>query len=128
MYKEIVVVTTSVASDAVSDVMWELGATGVKVLDPKDLDFILHSDTCWDYVDDNLLQLPDEVKVSFFVEESELNENLDSLKIALEQLENKYGKMQIFVEDVPEVDWEEDWKKFYKPVKAGKYNVVCRMA
>lgn len=125
MYKEIIVVTTSVASDAVSDVMWELGATGVKVLDPKDLDFILHSDTCWDYVDDNLLQLPDEVKVSFFVEESELNENLDSLKIALEQLENKYGKMQIIVEDVPEVDWEEDWKKFYKPVKAGKYNVVA---
>ena len=125
MFKEIIVLTTSVASDAVADVMWDIGATGVKVIDPSDLDFVLHSDTCWDYVDDNLLQLPDEVKVSFFVEDLELDEKLEALKNALIPLNEKYGDMEIKVEDVPDVDWEEDWKKFYKPVKAGKYNVIA---
>ena len=125
MYKEIVVITKSVASDAVADIMWELGANGVKVMDPKDLDFVLHSDTCWDYVDDNLLNLPDDVKVSFFVEEEEVLTKLEHLKSALVELENKYGKMDIAVEDVPDVDWGEDWKKFYKPIKVGNYNVIA---
>ena len=125
MYKEIVVITKSVASDAVADIMWELGANGVKVMDPKDLDFVLHSDTCWDYVDDNLLNLPDDVKVSFFVEEEEVLTKLEQLKSALVELENKYGKMDIAVEDVPDVDWGEDWKKFYKPIKVGNYNVIA---
>ncbi len=125
MYKEIVVITKSAASDAVAYIMWELGANGVKVMDPKDLDFVLHSDTCWDYVDDNLLNLPDDVKVSFFVEEEEVLTKLEQLKSALVELENKYGKMDIAVEDVPDVDWGEDWKKFYKPIKVGNYNVIA---
>ena len=125
MYKEIIVITNSVASDSVSDIMWELGANGVKVLDPNDLDFVLHSDTCWDYVDDNLLKLSDEVKVSFFVEENDVESIVAQLKNALIPLENKYGTMQICIEDVPDVNWEEDWKKFYKPIKAGKYNVIA---
>ena len=125
MYKEIIVITNTFASDAVAELMWELGASGVKVLDPNDLDFVLHSDTCWDYVDDNLLKTSDETKVSFFVDESEVEEKLIQLKTALLPLEKKYGKMSIVVEDVPEVDWEEDWKKFYKPVQAGKYTVMA---
>ena len=110
MYKEIIVVTTSVASDSIADVMWSLGATGVKVLDPKDLDFVLNSDTCWDYVEDNLLKQPDVVKVSYFVEDNELDEQISMLKEAIAPYEKKYGDMQVLVEDVPEVDWEEEWK------------------
>lgn len=125
MFKEIIVITTSSASDAVSDAMWEIGASGVKVLDPKDLDFILHSDTCWDYVDDNLLTPSTDVKVSFFVDENELDDKLLQLRNAILSLEKKYGSMEIIVEDVPDVDWEEDWKKFYKPVTAGKYTIMA---
>ncbi|MBR2349431.1 MAG: 50S ribosomal protein L11 methyltransferase [Clostridia bacterium] len=125
MYKEIIVVTTSAASDSIADVMWSLGATGVKVLDPKDLDFVLNSDTCWDYVEDNLLKQPDVVKVSYFVEDNELDEQISMLKEAIAPYEKKYGDMQILVEDVPEVDWEEEWKNFYKPLTAGKYTILA---
>ena len=125
MYKEIIVVTTSAASDSIADVMWSLGATGVKVLDPKDLDFVLNSDTCWDYVEDNLLKQPDVVKVSYFVEDSELDEQISMLKEAIAPYEKKYGDMQVLVEDVPEVDWEEEWKNFYKPLTAGKYTILA---
>ena len=125
MYKEIIVVTTSAASDSIADVMWSLGATGVKVLDPKDLDFVLNSDTCWDYVEDNLLKQPDVVKVSYFVEDSELDEQISMLKEAIAPYEKKYGNMQVLVEDVPEVDWEEEWKNFYKPLTAGKYTILA---
>lgn len=125
MYKEIIVVTTSAVSDSIADVMWSLGATGVKVLDPKDLDFVLNSDTCWDYVEDNLLKQPDVVKVSYFVEDSELDEQISMLKEAIAPYEKKYGDMQVLVEDVPEVDWEEEWKNFYKPLTAGKYTILA---
>ena len=125
MYKEIIVVTTSAASDSIADVMWSLGATGVKVLDPKDLDFVLNSDTCWDYVEDNLLKQPDVVKVSYFVEDNELDEQISMLKEAIAPYEKKYGDMQVLVEDVPEVDWEEEWKNFYKPLTAGKYTILA---
>lgn len=125
MFKEIIVTTKSIASDEVADLMWSIGANGVKVLDPKDLDFVLHSDTCWDYVDEHLLDQPDVVKVSYFVEDSDLNDNLNQLKNMLEPLINKYGEMQIDVADVPDVDWEEDWKKFYKPIEAGKYTIMA---
>lgn len=125
MYKEIIVITTSAASDSVADIMWSLGASGVKVLDPEDLDFVLHSDTCWDYVDDNLLEQSSEVKVSFFVEDFEVNEKIEELKSMLLPLNKKYGEMKIEVADVPDVDWEEDWKKFYKPVSAGNYTIMA---
>lgn len=125
MFKEIIVITNSYAADEVADIMWSLGANGVKVMDPNDLDFILHSDTCWDYVEDNLLTQSQEVKVSFFVEDFELDEKLFELKEAIRFLENKYGEMPIRVEDVPDVNWEEDWKKFYKPISAGKYTIMA---
>ena len=125
MFKEIIVVTTSAASDSVADVMWTLGATGVKVLDPKDLDFVLNSDTCWDYVEDNLLKQPDVVKVSYFVEDVELDGQLQMLRSEIALLEKKYGTMQILIDDVPEVDWEEEWKNFYKPLSAGKYTILA---
>lgn len=125
MYKEIVVITKSVASDDVADIMWALGANGVKVLDPKDLDFVLHSDTCWDYVEEHLLSQPDVVKVSYFVEEDDLEDNLSTLQKLLKPLMLKFGNMDIEVLDVPDVDWEEDWKKFYKPIDAGKYTIMA---
>ncbi len=124
MYKEIVVITKSVASDDVADVMWAIGANGVKVLDPKDLDFVLHSDTCWDYVEEHLLSQPDVVKVSYFVEDSELEENLTLLNEYLKPLISQYGLMEVEVLDVPDVNWEEDWKKFYKPLQAGKFLII----
>lgn len=125
MFKEIIVITNSHASDDVADIMWSLGANGVKVMDPNDLDFILHSDTCWDYVEDNLLNQSQEVKVSFFVEDYELEEKIEELKLSLKSLEKKYGDMTIQIEDVPDVNWEEDWKKFYKPISAGKYTIMA---
>ncbi len=125
MQKEIIVNTSSNLTDEVADIMWSIGASGVKILDPKDLDYILHSDTCWDYVDDDLLTETDVAKVSFFVEEEELDDKLSALKACLKDLENKCGNLIIEVVDVPEINWEEDWKKFYQPISAGKYTVMA---
>ncbi len=125
MFKEIIVITNSYASDEVADIMWSLGANGVKVIDPNDLDFVLHSDTCWDYVDDNLLNHSKDVKISFFVEENEVDEKAFELESAIKFLEKKYGEMIIQIEDVPDINWEEDWKKFYKPIFAGRYTIMA---
>ncbi len=125
MQKEIIVSVPSKLADEVADVMWSIGASGVKILDPNDLDYILHSDTCWDYVDDNLLTKSNVAKVSFFVDSEELDDSITQLKTYLAPLQDKHGYFQIDVVDVPEVNWEEEWKKFYQPISAGKYTVMA---
>lgn len=124
MYKKITVTTTTKGSDAVADAFWSIGVDGVEILDPQDLQDVLHGETCWDYVDEGLLDTSKPVTVSSFVEESELSAKLAELGKLLRAIEPFSGAYDPIVTDVEDVDWENDWKKYYKPITAGKYTVM----
>lgn len=124
MYKKITVTTTTKGSDAVADAFWSIATDGVEILDPHDLEEVLNDETCWDYVDEGLLDTSKPVTVSCFVEENELDAKLAELGKLLRAIEPIEGAYTPDVTDVPDCDWENDWKKYYQPVTAGKYTVM----
>lgn len=127
-YIEIAVTTTSEASELIADVMFSLGAGGVSVDDRKDVDEVLHSDVIWDYVDDSLLSGDDKVVVRTVIAEEEqaafIADLVDDLSALSERAECELGELTVTTTKSPEVDWQNEWKKHFKPINTPKITVV----
>lgn len=120
-WSEISVHTAAEATEAVSNLLYEMGANGVVIEDPE----VLYRE--WDTPFGEIYQLsPDDfpaegvfVKAYLPVDSSELVDMLEVLREQLAQLTEyglDIGKGTIAVNDVHEDEWAHAWKKYYKPV------------
>lgn len=120
-WSEISIHTTAEATEAVSSILYEMGANGVVIEDPE----VLYRE--WDTPFGEIYQLspddfPDEgvfVKAYLPVDSTELFDVVEELKEQLAQLTDyglDIGKAAIAVNDVHEDEWAHAWKKYYKPV------------
>lgn len=120
-WSEISIHTTAEATEAVSSLLYELGANGVVIEDPE----VLHRQ--WDTPFGEIYQLspddfPDEgvfVKAYLPADSSELIDVVEELKEQLAELTTfglDIGKATIAVNDVREDEWAHAWKKYYKPI------------
>ncbi|MBP5426849.1 MAG: 50S ribosomal protein L11 methyltransferase [Clostridiales bacterium] len=119
-WHEIVITTTHVASDAVCDMLNEMGAEGVVVKDPFDAKQELAKPNTSNYVDDDFFdELGEDVKVSaYFSEDQDKDELVCSIKEKL-WLVSRFldiGKGVVCYNNVLGEDWETSWKKYYKPI------------
>lgn len=125
MYKEITVTTTAEHSEFVSDAFWSLGASGVSISDPGDLEEVLNGAANWDYVDPSITTSDDAVRVTGYIESENSEETVTKLKDMLYlTLGSDAEEMRIEVKDVEEADWENDWKNYFEPVEAGRFVVL----
>ncbi len=120
-YTEVLVKTTHDEIDLVSDALFSAGAEGVKILDSADVKEILTNKSNWDYVDDNLL-VESEIAVASTVVENNVIEFVEILKEELKFLGIKNCEVSTSEQDT--VDWENEWKKFFKPIVTEKITVV----
>ena len=99
---ELKIDTSPSGLDAVTELLEQQGVTGVIIDDENDFkDFLEHNRQYWDYVDEELLREKAGVsRVTFYLERNEA---------AL---------------DVIARDWENNWKKFYKPMEIGERLLV----
>lgn len=124
-YKTITVSTTHNDADLVSSAMFDVGAGGVSIYDKQDFLDLIKSDVIWDYVDDSILLQSDEVKVSTIVE---IDDNLFLPALEDRLLEMKkcggisYG--EILVDEIESQDYENEWKKYYKPIETKHITIV----
>lgn len=120
-WSEISIHTTAEATEAVTSLLYELGANGVVIEDPE----VLHRQ--WDTPYGEIYQLspddfPDEgvfVKAYLPVDSSQLIDVVEELKEQLAELTTfglDIGKATIAVNDVHEDEWAHAWKKYYKPI------------
>ena len=124
-YKTITVTTNHEDAELVSSAMFDVGAAGVTILDKQDFLDLVKSDVIWDYVDENVLLQSDDVKVSTIVDvdDKDFAKNLEK---RLEEMHNaggiKYG--EIVVGEIDAADYENEWKKYYKPIVTKNVTVV----
>ncbi len=128
-YIEVKVLTTTEASDAVSYMMYDLGAAGVVIEDPNDFKMLNQDEKSWDYIEDELIQsLGEDAKVKGYFSELDFSEVvLNELKSRLAELDSfglDKGKAEISLGEVHEEDWATAWKQYYKPVKVGEKIVI----
>lgn len=128
-YIELQVITTTEASDAVSELLYEEGASGVLIEDPNDFNALNKDEKSWDYVEEELVKLlGEDTKVKGYFLSDEFSEaKLKSIGFRVEKLEEfglDKGKGIVTTREVDDEDWANAWKKYYKPVKVGDRVVI----
>lgn len=123
-YKTITVFTNHNDADLISSAMFDAGAGGVSILDKQDFLDLIKSDVIWDYVDESVLMQSDEVKVSTICDVDD-NDFLKRLETRLEEMKAygvKYG--EIVTGEIDAADYENEWKKYYKPIVTKHVTIV----
>lgn len=123
-YKTITVFTNHNDADLISSAMFDAGAGGVSILDKQDFLDLVKSDVIWDYVDESVLEQSEVVKVSTMYElgdkdfEANLEANLEELK------KNGVQFSEILKGEIDASDYENEWKKYYNPIKTKNITIV----
>ena len=127
---ELKIDTSPSGLDAVTALLEQQDITGVIIDDEADFkDFLEHNRQYWDYVDEDLLREKAGVsRVTFYLERNEDALNIVAqVRIAMSALKKEhpeYGPMLLTIDNVADADWENNWKKFYKPMEIGERLLV----
>lgn len=123
-YKTITVFTNHNDADLISSAMFDAGAGGVSILDKQDFLDLVKSDVIWDYVDESVLEQSEVVKVSTMCEPTD-TDFIVNLQANLEEMKKngvQFG--EILIGDIDAADYENEWKKYYNPIKTKHITIV----
>lgn len=93
-------------------------------------EFLEDSTDYWDYVDEALAEKMRSVsQVRLYLQEETAREDISAVQELLASLPARYpgcnfGPLTIALENVPEEDWENSWKKNYRPLPVGERLLV----
>ncbi|QAT40771.1 50S ribosomal protein L11 methyltransferase [Clostridium sp. JN-9] len=125
---EVSIITSSQAVEAVTGILYNTPVNGISIEDPEDIEFKKKHPGDWDYFDESLLKVKEGAVIKGYYKEDEDFENhLNYIKSSIENLKEfgiDKGKGLVTVTKVNEEDWENNWKKYYKPAKVGEKIVV----
>ncbi len=121
--------TLSTASAGVELLCMELTEAGFDsfvVEDEEEFEeFLETSRDYWDYVDEDLsAKMTGASRVRLYLEEDSAEERLALLRELLQELPGRYpacdfGTLTMALENVPNEDWENSWKQYYRPLPVG---------
>ena len=130
-WMEAVVHTTTMGADIVSDVLMNAGAVGTSIEDRYDVTSSKKSDGMWDMIDEEVLaKMSEDVLVkAYFKNDASAQETLLLVGEKLRELKRfdmgfDIGSLELENQNVQEQDWAENWKKYYKPFRAGEKLVI----
>ncbi len=126
---ELIVHTTTAGSDAVSSLLIDLGAGGTMTEDRADIPDPSKPHGIWEIIDPSLPDsMPEDVLVHAWLEPSEdfptLLSTLRSRLASLAAANPGYGALSLDTKSIPNENWAENWKKYYKPLRAGEHFVI----
>ena len=120
-WTQVTVITESEAVEAVSYILDDSGATGVKIEDSKDFDHLKAGKFGEIVAADSIPHLKTGAQVTaYFPQDVFVPEILPTIKQRVEQLREfglNPGSGQVVSAAVDDEDWATAWKKYYKPVR-----------
>ena len=125
---EINVKTSEASIDAVTNLLYGYGATGVMINNPNDEDFTDQEMGKWDYYDPQNLKLDFEgVLITGYFDDCDIDEVASNLKESIENLldfDIPIGLNEVSHKAIYASDWENEWKKYFKPFRLGNRIVI----
>jgi len=122
-WKEISVLTEGICVEAISGIFQNMGSGGVVIEDPQsagkciNLNKSILESVAKDFPNNEFV-----VVKAYFPEDKEV---MDELGKSIEAVENNFQvKCKVFVDEVRNEDWEENWKKYYHAFKIGERLVI----
>ena len=130
-WMEYTVLTTTEASDLISQVLMDAGSTGTMIEDKNDVALNQRPEGQWDIIDEAIARrIGDDVKVTGYYEVDEkLRDRILHIESELHRLRGldlgmDLGKLETRTHSVAEEDWTESWKKAFRPFRLGAHMVV----
>lgn len=128
---EVNVITSSEAVEAVTGILYNTPVKGIAIEDSKDVEFKKKHPGDWDYFDETLLNVKDGAVIkAYYKEDEDFNSHIAYIKESINNL-SEYGidkgEGLVVYSKVNEEDWENNWKKYYKPTRVGARIVVKPM-
>ena len=127
-YFEIHIKTSVAAIDAVTNLLYNFGSTGVMINNPLDEDFTNQEEGKWDYYDPQNLTLDFEgALLTGYFEEIDPIQTCEEIKEAIAALATfdiDTGLAEIDYKEIFPSDWENEWKKYFKPFRLGNHIVI----
>src|SRR5674536_256424 len=125
---EVTIITSTAAVEAVSAMLYNTGVEGVSILDPLDLIYRRDHTTDWDYFDESIIDTKSGVVIKgYYRKDQHFKQHLEEIKTGVDNLPSfglDKGVGSVTAEKVNEEDWENNWKKYYKPLKVGEKIVI----
>ena len=128
---EAVVHTTTMGADIVSEVLINAGALGTSIEDRYDVTSSKKEDGMWDMIDEEVLaKMSEDVLVkAYFKNDANVKETMLLVGEKLREIGRidmgfDMGSLELEHQNVQEQDWAENWKKYYKPFRAGERLVI----
>lgn len=127
---EVTIKTTTEAVEPITNILYEQGAGGAVIEDPKDFLFQKKNELDWDYVEEEVFKKneEDDVLIKTYVsEEKNVMEFVEIIKqkvLGLKDFGIDIGEGSVSLDQVNEADWANEWKAYYKPTKVGQRVVV----
>ena len=129
---EVTIETTTEAVEAITNILYEHGAQGAMIDDPKDFFFQKAHEYDWDYAEEELFQRADgddSVRIKTYIsEEKDVEGFISIISQEVKKLTDygiDIGTGRVYTDSVKEEDWANNWKQYYKPTRIGK-NIVIK--
>lgn len=127
---EVKIETTADAVDAVTNILYDMGITGVVIEDPNDPVVVSKIKGQWDYFEESVFDFEyDGITVKAYLEDNdEYTETVETIKEKVASLKNfdiDTGIGEITTSEIFEEDYANEWKKYYKPRKVAN-NIVIK--
>lgn len=126
---ELIIHTTTAGAEDVSALLMDLGAGGTQIEDRADIPDPSKPNGIWEIIDPALPEsMPEDVLVHAWLEPDEgfpgLLAELKQRLLSLGADHPAFGSLMLDTRSVPNEDWAEIWKKYYKPLRAGEHFVI----
>lgn len=129
---EIKIYTSTEGIEHIGGMLLMLGINGYAVEDKNDFEeFLSQTEPHWDYVDESLNRLKTvETTVTFYLpDNADGREQLVFVRSELERIRSldvsgNFGRLEIDVSGLKQCDWENGWKKYFKPFCVGKDLII----
>lgn len=126
-WAEVKIYTATEGIEAVTGTLVGLGISGFVIQDAQDFEEFLADKTGnWDYIDDDLLGLKGcETNVTIYLPKDAAGaELLGAVRAEIESLkaadtDGRLGRLAIDTGDIRDEDWENNWKRYFKPIEIG---------
>lgn len=130
-WMEYTILTTTEASDLISQILLDAGSTGTMIEDKNDVAANQRPEGQWDIIDEAIAQrIGDDVKVTgYFEVDGKLADRIAFIEGELRRVRGMdlgmdLGKLTTLRRDVAEQDWTESWKAAFRPFRLGEHMIV----
>lgn len=116
---EVEIITTNYASEAISEKLMNIGASGTEIVDPIEFSQVLENNKYLDYADDKFIDQygTDVIIRAYFSEDRNPSEISEILRFFLEEISTylDIGRGEIKCSLRDDNEWKDVWKQYFKP-------------